>query len=73
MLENSKLSQAVKLALFASAVSITTTNAVAADEATADNEVVEKIQVTGSRIKRTALEGPAPIVVSAVHPANCLL
>ncbi|WDE03385.1 TonB-dependent receptor [Thalassomonas viridans] len=63
MLENSKLSQAVKLALVASAVSFTTTSAVAADEATADGEVIEKIQVTGSRIKRNNFEGPAPITV----------
>lgn len=60
---NNQVSKAVRLALVfgaASAASISA-QAVAADENTADK--VEKIEVTGSRLKRTDLEGTAPITV----------
>lgn len=51
---------AIKTALFASVVSAPL--AFAAEEKSAEEEALERIQVTGSRIKRTDMEGPAPII-----------
>ena len=61
MLENTKVSRAIKLALFASAVSLPTTSAFA-EESMAEEETVEKIRVTGSRIARSELSQPTPIL-----------
>ncbi|MBT1443175.1 TonB-dependent receptor [Shewanella sp. JM162201] len=64
MLKNSMLAKSVRFALVAGAA--TTAFALpavyAADEASADDKV-ERIEVTGSRIKRTDLEGASPVTV----------
>jgi outer membrane receptor for ferrienterochelin and colicin len=62
-MKNSRVSKAVQLALaFSTASAFALTNvAMAAEEAEVE-EKVERIQVTGSRIKRTEIEGPAPVV-----------
>ncbi len=64
MYSNNKLAKAVRLALVfgASATAGISANAFAAEEATAEEEV-ERIEVTGSRIKRTDLEGASPVTV----------
>ncbi|MCU7555080.1 TonB-dependent receptor [Alteromonas sp. ASW11-19] len=63
MFTNSKLAKSVKLACaFGAASAALTTTQVVAQEAGAD-EPVEKIQVTGSRIKRTDMESASPISV----------
>ncbi|CCQ11744.1 TonB-dependent receptor [Pseudoalteromonas luteoviolacea B = ATCC 29581] len=60
---NNQISKAVRLALSfgATAAAMVATNAVA--EADEGASKVEKIEVTGSRLKRTDLEGTAPITV----------
>ncbi|MCP4986308.1 MAG: TonB-dependent receptor [Colwellia sp.] len=72
MYNNSKVAKAIRLAMMfgagAAAAISAPTFAAAADEGA---EEVEKIQVTGSRIKRNDLEGPSPITVfSEVDMAN---
>ncbi|MDN3653185.1 TonB-dependent receptor [Thalassotalea ponticola] len=64
MYSNNKLAKAVRLALVfgASATAGISANAFAAEEATAEEDV-ERIEVTGSRIKRTDLEGASPVTV----------
>ncbi|QBY05320.1 TonB-dependent receptor [Thalassotalea sp. HSM 43] len=64
MYSNNKLAKAVRLALMfgASATAGISANAFAADEASAEEDV-ERIEVTGSRIKRTDLEGASPVTV----------
>ncbi|RLV58495.1 TonB-dependent receptor [Parashewanella curva] len=59
MQANAVLAKAVRLALIAGATSATlsTANVIAAE----DSEKVERIEVTGSRIKRTDLEGSSPV------------
>ncbi|RVU37418.1 TonB-dependent receptor [Rheinheimera riviphila] len=63
MHSNNKLNQAVRLAL---ALGVTTTalfaNSVSAQETTADNKV-ERIEVTGSKIKRIGELSPTPVTV----------
>lgn len=54
------LALSVKSALFAGA--ITSFGAVAAEEEKAEEQEVERVLVTGSRIKRTDMEGPAPVL-----------
>ncbi|HBU50881.1 MAG TPA: hypothetical protein DEB45_06455, partial [Alteromonas australica] len=66
MFNNSKLATSVKLACaFGSVMAISASNyALAQEEATTEKdaeEVVEKIQVTGSRISRVDLEATQPI------------
>lgn len=65
MFTNSKLATSVKLACaFGSALAVSASNYALAQEATTDTEaeeVVEKIQVTGSRISRVDLEATQPI------------
>ncbi|MDG1733096.1 MAG: TonB-dependent receptor [Thalassotalea sp.] len=63
MYSNNKLAKAVRLALVFSATATTgiSANAFAAEEAV--EEEVERIEVTGSRIKRTDLEGASPVTV----------
>jgi iron complex outermembrane recepter protein len=62
MYTNNKLSKAVRLAMAFGAVSATafTASVTAAEEEVAK---VERIEVTGSRIKRTDLEGAVPVTV----------
>ncbi|WNC71152.1 TonB-dependent receptor [Thalassotalea psychrophila] len=64
MYSNNKLAKAVRLALVFGAASTAgiSANAFAAEEATAEEEV-ERIEVTGSRIKRTDMEGANPVQV----------
>jgi len=65
MYQSNKLSRAVKLAIAASATSalLAMPNAMAfADEANAE-ESVERIAVTGSRIKRADMEGANPVQI----------
>ncbi|MDR7123067.1 TonB-dependent receptor [Rheinheimera soli] len=63
MFTNNKLSKAVQLAIAFGAVSATafTASVTAQEDATADK--VERIEITGSRIKRTDLESASPITV----------
>lgn len=61
MYRNSKTASAVRLALVLGA---TTSAAISAPAAFAnDHEQVERVQVTGSRIKRTEMEGANPVQV----------
>ncbi|QDP00635.1 TonB-dependent receptor [Thalassotalea sp. PS06] len=64
MYSNNKLAKSVRLALMfgASATAAISANAFAADEVVEEDEV-ERIEVTGSRIKRTDLEGASPVTV----------
>ena len=60
MFKNSALTRSVKLAIACSTVTALSYAPVTfAQEDTSDD--VEKIAVTGSRIKRTDIEGPSPI------------
>ena len=63
MYNNSKVAKSIRLALMmgAAATASISTSAFAAEEA-ADDEI-EKIEVTGSRIKRSDLEGASPVTV----------
>jgi len=63
---NSKIAKAVRIAMmFGAGAAVTvSTQAFSAEEAQADkNKDVERIEVTGSRIKRTDLEGASPVTV----------
>ncbi|WP_068547859.1 TonB-dependent receptor plug domain-containing protein [Thalassotalea crassostreae] len=64
MYSNNKLAKAVRLALVfgATATAGISANAIAAEEETAAEDV-ERIEVTGSRIKRTDMETPVPVTV----------
>ncbi len=64
MFTNSKLAKSVRLAMVVGAAStaLTLPNFAAAQEA-GSVETIEKISVTGSRIKRTDLEGSSPVQV----------
>ena len=59
-----KLSGAIQFALFASAASLVSGNAVA-QEATSETEAttLDRVEVTGSRLKRAEIEGAVPVVV----------
>ena len=63
MYSNSKIAKAVRIAMMFGAATATTisTSAFSAEEESADE--IEKIEVTGSRIKRTDLEGASPVTV----------
>ena len=65
MFTNTKLAKSIQLAIAFGAVSglSVSTAALAQDSDEAEAEVVEKIQVTGSRIKRADLEGALPVTV----------
>ena len=66
MFTNSKLTKSVRLALLVGGASVATfaSNAVVAQETpNADSDVVEKISVTGSRIKRTDIESASPVTI----------
>ena len=60
-----KLPNAIKFALFASAASLATGNAFAQEAASSDTEAktLDRIEVTGSRLKRADIEGAVPVVV----------
>lgn len=62
MYSNSKIAKAVRLAMIfgAGAATAVSAPAFAAEEAAED---VERIEVTGSRIKRTDLEGASPVTI----------
>ncbi|TRX57236.1 TonB-dependent receptor domain-containing protein [Thalassomonas sp. M1454] len=64
MYSNNKLAKSVRLALVFGATATTgiSANAFAAEEATAEEEV-ERIEVTGSRIKRADMESASPVSV----------
>ncbi|SET55751.1 TonB-dependent receptor [Thalassotalea agarivorans] len=65
MYNQSKIAKSVRLAMMFGAAALTTSTFAAeeaATEASAEEEV-EKIQVTGSRIKRTDMEGALPVTV----------
>ena len=64
MYNNSKVAKAIRLAMMfgAAATASVSTSAFSADEKEA-KESVERIEVTGSRIKRTDMEGASPIAV----------
>jgi iron complex outermembrane receptor protein len=63
MYNNSKVAKAIRLAMMfgAAATASVSTSAFSAEEAA--EEEMEKIEVTGSRIKRTDLEGASPVTV----------
>lgn len=64
MFTNTKLAKSVKLACaFGAASTIGFTGAVNAQEAEEAADAVEKIEVTGSRIRRTDMEGANPVTV----------
>jgi iron complex outermembrane recepter protein len=58
-----KLPGAIKFALFASAASLVSGNALAQDTAGEDAKTLDRIEVTGSRIKRADIEGAVPVTV----------
>lgn len=63
MYNNSKVAKSIRLALMigAAATATVSTSAFSAEQAV--EEEVEKIEVTGSRIKRSDLEGASPVTV----------
>jgi iron complex outermembrane receptor protein len=67
MYNNSKVAKAIRLAMMfgAAATASVSTSAFSAEEAA--EEEIEKIEVTGSRIKRTDLEGASPVTVMSVE------
>ena len=61
MFTNSRLTKSVRLALAVGAVAVISSNNVHAQEVEENAEAVEKISVTGSRIKRQELVSSSPI------------
>lgn len=57
-----KLPGAIKFALFASAATLVSGNVVA-QEATDDAKTLDRVEVTGSRLKRAEIEGAVPVIV----------
>lgn len=62
---NPKIANSIRIALAMGAAStlLTTTHAFAQDSNAAQEPMVEKVQVTGSRIKRTDMETASPVTV----------
>ena len=58
-----KLPGAIKFALFASAATLVSGNVVAQETETGDAKTLDRIEVTGSRIKRAEIEGALPVTV----------
>ncbi|MET0656007.1 MAG: TonB-dependent receptor [Pseudoxanthomonas sp.] len=58
-----KLPGAIKFALFASAATLVSGNAIAQDTTSDDAKTLDRIEVTGSRIKRAEIEGAVPVTV----------
>lgn len=68
MFTNSKLAKSVRLAMAFGAVSALSSNAVIAQEADdAADEAVEKISVTGSRIKSQNFESASPVSITSAE------
>ncbi|MFT5312683.1 MAG: iron complex outermembrane receptor protein [Paraglaciecola sp.] len=67
MFTNSKLAKSIRLAMAFGAVSaLTATSAIAQEKADAKAEAgIEKISVTGSRIKRTDMESSSPVHITS--------
>jgi len=61
--KTSKLRDAVVLALIASAGTAATASAQEGKSGQAGTTQLDRIEVTGSRIKRTDVEGPSPVSV----------
>ena len=68
-----KLPNAIKFALFASAASLATGNAFAqeAESTASDTKTLDRIEVTGSRIKRAEIEGALPVTVISRQDIDC--
>ena len=58
-----KLPGAIRFALFASAASLVSGNVVAQETESDDAKTLDRIEVTGSRIKRAEIEGALPVTV----------
>jgi iron complex outermembrane receptor protein len=67
MYNNSKVAKAVRIAMMfgAGAAAAISAPAFSAEEESA--QVIEKIEVTGSRIKRTDLEGASPVTILSIE------
>ncbi len=63
MYNNNKITKAVRLAIIFGASAIISAPALSADESVEGLEEVERIEVTGSRIKRADFEGATPVSV----------
>lgn len=64
MTKSKKLSSAIQLALFVSAASLSVDSAVAQEAGTeSETRTLDRIEVTGSRIKRAEIEGAVPVTV----------
>ena len=63
MYNNSKIAKAVRIAMVFGAASTAFASTAAEQSTTEEVEKVERISVTGSRIKRTDLEGSIPVTV----------
>lgn len=58
-----KLSGAIQFALFASAATLVSGTAVAQETTDTDAKTLDRVEVTGSRLKRAEIEGAVPVVV----------
>ena len=58
-----KLPRAIQFALFASAATLVSGNVIAQETETDDAKTLDRIEVTGSRIKRAEIEGAVPVTV----------
>ncbi len=67
MYSNSKVAKAIRLAMVFGAASVVSAPAAFAAGAPEAAEEVERIEVTGSRIKRTDVEGASPVQVISVE------
>ncbi len=63
MYNNSKVAKAIRLAMMVGATAAISAPAFSAEVDAEAVEVIEKIEVTGSRIKRTDMEGANPVTV----------
>ena len=75
MTNRKKLPQAIQLALLAGSVSLVAGNAFAQDQSSTENTdtkdtkstTLDRIEVTGSRIKRAEVEGALPVTLITRH------
>ena len=58
-----KLSGAIQFALFASAATLVSGTVVAQEASDSDAKTLDRVEVTGSRLKRAEIEGAVPVVV----------
>ena len=58
-----KLSGAIQFALFASAATLVSGTVVAQETTDTDAKTLDRVEVTGSRLKRAEIEGAVPVVV----------